>query len=52
MALQEKKVKVVNGNGKKDTNMAVDLIIYMRAKRGWSIDKSQKFQRTREWGSV
>ncbi len=31
---------------------AVDLIIYMRAKRGWRIDKSQKFPRTRERGSV
>ena len=28
-----RKVKVVNGK-EKDTNMAVDLIIYIRAKRG------------------
>ena len=29
---------------KKDTNTAVDLIIYMRAKRGWRIDTCQNFQ--------
>ncbi len=29
--------------------MAVDLIIYMRAKIGWRIDTSQKYARTRKW---
>ncbi len=43
-----RKVKVVNGK-ERDTNMAVDLIIYTRAKKGWRIDKSRKFPRTREW---
>lgn len=38
-----KNVKVVNGKGKNDTYMTVYLIIYIREKRGWRLDKSYKF---------